>query len=103
MSASVSDPSSASTEYNAAAAWPFERIRLSSLFIHPNFRNTSISVHESEQPMCPAFAALYIRRNRFFTENARSINWVLFILVIVCGDQLLSPTPIRLAPLILRQ
>ena len=45
---------------------------MSSSLIQANFRKTRISAHESELPMCPALAFLYMARKRFLTEKTRS-------------------------------
>src|SRR5450755_55072 len=47
-------------------------MNVSSSRIHAYFRKTRISAHDSELPMCPACAILYMAKKRFFTEKTRS-------------------------------
>ena len=45
---------------------------MSSSRIQAYFRKTRISAHDSELPICPACAILYMAKKRFFTEKTRS-------------------------------
>src|SRR3954449_13217585 len=47
-------------------------MNVSSSRIQACFSRTRISAQESELPICPAFALLYMAKKRFFTEKARS-------------------------------
>src|SRR3954471_9090180 len=47
-------------------------MNVSSSRIQAYFRRTRISAHDSELPIWPAFALLYMAKKRFFTEKTRS-------------------------------